>query len=101
MYSANCNDSVSETTRAWAEIDLGALKHNFEYAKKRSDRRVICVLKADAYGHGAVKCGQFLQRNDPGGLSGAQPGRGPGSLSDPRSGHCPAGPGRGRDHSGV
>lgn len=63
MYSANCNDSVSETTRAWAEIDLGALKHNFEYAKKRSDRRVICVLKADAYGHGAVKCGQFLQRN--------------------------------------
>ena len=63
MYSANYNDSVSETTRAWAEIDLGALKHNFEYAKKRSDRRVICVLKADAYGHGAVKCGQFLQRN--------------------------------------
>ena len=63
MYSANCNDSVSETTRAWAEIDLGALKHNFEYAKKRSDRRVICVLKADAYGHGAVKCGQFLQQH--------------------------------------
>ena len=63
MYSVNCNDSVSETTRAWAEIDLGALKHNFEYAKKRSDRRVICVLKADAYGHGAVKCGQFLQQH--------------------------------------
>ena len=63
MYSANCNDSASETTRAWAEIDLGALKHNFEYAKKRSDRRVICVLKADAYGHGAVKCGQFLQQH--------------------------------------
>ena len=63
MYSANCNDSASETTRAWAEIDLGALKHNFEYAKKRSDRRVICVLKADAYGHGAVECGRFLQRN--------------------------------------
>ena len=58
MYSANYNDSVSEATRAWAEIDLGALKHNFEYAKKRSDRRVICVLKADAYGHGAVECGQ-------------------------------------------
>lgn len=63
MYPINSNDYVSETARTWAEIDLGALKHNFEYAKKRSGRRVICVLKADAYGHGAVQCGRFLQQH--------------------------------------
>lgn len=53
--------TIDDKVRAWAEIDLSALKHNLEYAKKRIGRKVICVLKANAYGHGAVECGRYLQ----------------------------------------
>ena len=51
------------TYRTWAEIDLAALKANLDYAKRISGKPVICVIKADAYGHGAVECGRFLQEN--------------------------------------
>lgn len=53
---------IADKARSWAEIDLSALRHNFEYASKRIGRKVICVLKADAYGHGAVECGLYLQK---------------------------------------
>ncbi len=52
---------IDDKARTWAEIDLSALKFNYEYAKSISGRTVICVLKADAYGHGAVECGRYLQ----------------------------------------
>jgi alanine racemase len=48
------------TTRTWAEIDLGALRQNFELARG-TGRKVMCIIKADAYGHGAVPCGLFLE----------------------------------------
>ena len=51
-----------DTARTWAEIDLGALKHNLMIAK-RTGKKVMCVIKADAYGHGAVRCGRFLEEN--------------------------------------
>ena len=39
----------------WAEIDLDAIKFNIENIKKISEEReVVAVVKADAYGHGAV-----------------------------------------------
>ena len=42
--------------RTWAEIDLDALRHNFNLIKKASkNKKVCCVIKANAYGHGAVK----------------------------------------------
>jgi alanine racemase len=42
--------------RAWAEIDLDALTHNLAVIRRRagSGVRVMLVVKADAYGHGAV-----------------------------------------------
>ena len=52
---------LSPTARAWAEIDLGALRHNFEYVKTQAGKPVMCVVKADAYGHGAARCGLYLQ----------------------------------------
>ncbi|MBR3298382.1 MAG: alanine racemase [Clostridia bacterium] len=52
---------LDKTTRTWAEIDLSALKHNLNYAKRSIGRKVICVIKADAYGHGAVECGRYLE----------------------------------------
>lgn len=46
------------TTRwAWAEIDLGAITANVHEVRKRvgPDRLICAVVKADAYGHGAVR----------------------------------------------
>lgn len=41
--------------RTWAQIDLDALEYNFKSIKSKlkSDTKILCVLKADAYGHGA------------------------------------------------
>ena len=40
----------------WVEVDLQALEHNFRQAQKfcASHQRLLAVVKADAYGHGAV-----------------------------------------------
>jgi len=42
--------------RAWAEIDLDAVSHNLAVVRRRAGAgvRVLLVVKADAYGHGAV-----------------------------------------------
>ena len=48
--------------RTWAEIDMAALLHNFNIAKA-TGKKVMCVIKADAYGHGSVRCGRFLERH--------------------------------------
>jgi alanine racemase len=42
-------------SRTWAEVDLGATRHNVRTLKRRAaDARLMAVVKADAYGHGAV-----------------------------------------------
>ena len=43
---------------AWVEVDLGAIRHNTLEAKRhlRGGCRLMAVVKADAYGHGAVQC---------------------------------------------
>src|ERR1051325_6465370 len=48
----------------WAEIDLANLASNFNQVKQRVTpaARVMAVLKANAYGHGAVECAQRLSR---------------------------------------
>src|SRR5688572_13822513 len=40
----------------WIEIDLGAVESNARWTLSRLDRgaRLMAVVKADAYGHGAV-----------------------------------------------
>ncbi len=55
------NESLSPTARTWAEIDMAALKHNYEIARA-TGKKVMCVIKADAYGHGAVRCGRYLEK---------------------------------------
>lgn len=49
--------SPDELTRtSWVEIDLGAISHNVRVAAKRlgPGKKLMAVVKADAYGHGAV-----------------------------------------------
>ena len=42
-------------SRTWAEVDLGAVRHNVRALKSRAaGARLMAVVKADAYGHGAV-----------------------------------------------
>ena len=45
----------------WVEISLSKLRRNFERVRKLAGaRRVMAVVKADAYGHGAVPIAQCL-----------------------------------------
>ncbi len=48
----------------WAEVSLGALRHNFRKLQEHvGPRTAVCaVVKADAYGHGAVECARSLER---------------------------------------
>jgi alanine racemase len=38
--------------RAWAEVDLSALRHNLQVARDLSGQEIMAVVKAGAYGHG-------------------------------------------------
>jgi alanine racemase len=46
----------------WAEIDLDALAANFQIVRRRVGPgvKVMAVVKANAYGHGAVECARRL-----------------------------------------
>ncbi|WP_044392663.1 alanine racemase [Pseudomonas syringae group genomosp. 3] len=46
---------------ARALIDLQALRHNYRLARDSSGGRALAVIKADAYGHGAVHVAQVLE----------------------------------------
>ena len=53
---------LSQTARTWAEIDTGALLHNLNVARQHTDKKLMCVIKGDAHGHGAVGCGRVLEK---------------------------------------
>ena len=46
------------------DIDLAALQHNYHFIRQQmaADRQLLSVVKADAYGHGAVPVAQTLER---------------------------------------
>lgn len=44
-----------------ATIDLDALRHNYRHARALGGGRALAVVKADAYGHGAVACARALE----------------------------------------
>lgn len=46
---------------ARALIDLDALRHNYRLARELGGAQALAVIKADAYGHGAVRCAQALE----------------------------------------
>ena len=50
--------------RTWAEIDLDALEHNYNVARQNIGPGVkyLGVVKADAYGHGAVQVARKLEQ---------------------------------------
>ena len=51
------------TRPTWAEVSLGALRQNFRVVQQHigKDVTICAVVKADAYGHGAIECSRALE----------------------------------------
>ena len=47
-----------------ARIDLAALQHNLHVARRTTSARIMAVIKADAYGHGLLRCAEALDSAD-------------------------------------
>ncbi|MDI2126849.1 alanine racemase [Yinghuangia seranimata] len=61
--------------RAEARIDLDAVRHNISSVQARVGKaQVMAVVKADAYGHGAVACAKAAQEAGASWLGAALPG---------------------------
>ncbi len=44
-------------------IDLDAIRHNIRAVKQRANAPVMAIIKADAYGHGAVQLARLLDED--------------------------------------
>ena len=62
MMIENTFDMNSSFDRSCVEIDLDALKHNFEEIKKATTpgTGILALVKADVYGHGALETAKTL-----------------------------------------
>lgn len=60
------NETIDRnTTRAWAEIDLSAIRENFLAAKAHAAKfgaDTLAIMKANAYGHGAKRISVELEQ---------------------------------------
>lgn len=45
----------------WAEVNLGALKRNLEHIRSYTKSEIMPIVKADAYGHGALEVVRALK----------------------------------------
>ena len=53
--------TAMNTLPAWVEIDLDALVHNVGVLRPLiGDSRILLIVKADAYGHGAERTARVL-----------------------------------------
>ncbi|NRT75586.1 MULTISPECIES: alanine racemase [Clostridium] len=54
---------MGEYFRTYVKIDLEAILHNINEAKKRIEKsvKIMAIIKADGYGHGAAELGNFLK----------------------------------------
>ena len=54
---------IFNSLRTWVEVDLDALKSNLDEVKKSlpQNTKILAVVKANAYGHGAVRVAKYLE----------------------------------------
>ena len=45
----------------WVEVDLDAIERNFDAIREKAGVPVMAIIKADAYGHGAIPIARLLQ----------------------------------------
>lgn len=48
--------------RTWVEINLDNAKHNLNAIRRICNKPIIAIIKANAYGHGAVEMARFYSR---------------------------------------
>ena len=55
----------STLRRTWAVIDLDTLRENYEKLRRHigPDVKFLGVVKADAYGHGAIQVARVLEKS--------------------------------------
>lgn len=55
-------ESVPYTRRSWTEFDAEAALHNVRFARSLhgEDRRIMAIVKADAYGHGMARMARAI-----------------------------------------
>lgn len=64
VEASRVEDLQAALRPAWVDVDLDALEHNLAEIRRRlggSETRVMAVVKADAYGHGAVGVSRALE----------------------------------------
>src|SRR5688572_30260045 len=57
--------SPASDARAWVEVDLGALVRNARALSAQAQKPLIPMVKADAYGIGAVRAARALESLSP------------------------------------
>jgi alanine racemase len=63
LFTSNQTAQKAAVMRpARALIDLQALRHNYQLARELTGAKALAVIKADAYGHGAVRCALALEQ---------------------------------------
>lgn len=63
MHHPDTDHSALLSAHSWADIDLGAVQHNFVRAREQAPGSRLCaVVKANAYGHGASHIAAALQQ---------------------------------------
>jgi alanine racemase len=60
--------TATQTTRAWVDIDLGALVRNGAALQRHASVPLVPMIKADAYGLGAIACARALLALQPHGF---------------------------------
>ena len=68
MHTGLTPESNRDTSRAWLEVDLGALRQNARTLRARAGVPLLPMVKADAYGLGAVPVARALESLDPWGF---------------------------------
>lgn len=53
---------MEKTFKNICTVNLNNLVHNYKHTVEITGKRVICVIKADAYGSGAVRCAKELEK---------------------------------------
>ena len=54
---------IFDTLRTWAEVDLDAILHNFNAVRSHlpESTKLLVTVKADGYGHGALRIARLLE----------------------------------------
>lgn len=51
-----------ENERAWVEINLDNIRHNYLQIKKITGKKIMAIIKGDAYGHGDLPVAKILSQ---------------------------------------